>query len=54
MSARAFIAFLRCEAKQAEDRARALRNLAANIDSQASFEGKLILSIQNDILHWMT
>ncbi|KAI2496421.1 hypothetical protein MHU86_18100 [Fragilaria crotonensis] len=38
MSARAFIAFLRCEATQAEERANALRTVAANIESHASAE----------------
>jgi hypothetical protein len=45
MSARAFIAFLRCEATQAEERAIALRTVAANIESHASAEGKHTKSI---------
>mmetsp|Transcript_21078 Transcript_21078/g.31243 ORF Transcript_21078/g.31243 Transcript_21078/m.31243 type:complete len:163 (+) Transcript_21078:150-638(+) len=36
MSARAFIAFLRCEATQAEERAKALRNVAANIENHTT------------------
>lgn len=35
-TAQAFIAFLQCEANQAEDRARSLRHTASAIESQAT------------------
>lgn len=51
MSARAFIAFLRCEATQAEERATALRTVAANIENHASAEGKSILTLLPSSVH---
>lgn len=40
MSVRGFVAFLRCEATLAEERAKALRNVAANIENHAISDGK--------------
>jgi len=40
-SAQAFIAFLRCEATQAEERAKSLRATAATIEANNSGEGKV-------------
>lgn len=44
MSAQAFIAFLRCEATQAEERGKALRATAAAIEANASGEGEFFIN----------
>ena len=51
-AAQAFIAFLRCEATQAEERAKSLRATAATIEAN-SVEGKTIntVDIVSDCVH---